>query len=131
MDKTKPVSLAVALLEDNKRALFLVRRGQDGRESLELPSSRVFPGDDPMSVAVDAIRSQAGIDAHSQGAGFEAKHNAGSRRHKHPVPVLVFRMQAKTMSARPSGEFTGFKWIPLAEAKKMRLGRNAEWLHSA
>ena len=129
-EKASPVALACALLEDNNRALFLVRRGQNGGEAIELPCALVFPGEDPAGLAVGALREKAGIDAHSPGVAFEARHNAGSRKHKHLVPVLVFKMVAKDRTARPSSEFSGFRWVPLAEAKKTRLGRNAEWLNS-
>ena len=129
-DETKPIALACGLLEDSGRALFLIRRSQDGKELLELPCARVFPGDDPMSKATGAFKAQTGVDAHSAGIALESRHNTGSRKKKHFVPVLVFRMDAKNKTARPSGEFSGFRWLPLAEAKKMRLARNAEWLNS-
>jgi hypothetical protein len=126
-DKTKPTALACALLEDGGRALFLVRRDAQGREKLELPNALVFPGDDPAATATGALRVQAGIDGYSKGEGFEARHNAGSRRNKAWVPVLVFRMDAKNKSARPAGGLSA-KWVPLDAAKSMPLGRSAEWL---
>ena len=47
---------------------------------------------------------------------FEGRYNAGSRKYKKWIPLLVFRVSAKRMQCKPSSEFSGFKWASLKGA---------------
>ena len=125
--RTTSKALVCGLLEDNGRALFLKRIDKNKKETLELPCFSHFSGDPIKQLAEDFLR-QTGIDAEVRETAFETRHNAGSRRRKQWVPCLVFRMRAKSMSAKPSSEFAGYKWLSLNDAKKLRLARNAEWI---
>ena len=121
-------ALACGMLEDNNRVLFL-KRVMYGIERLELPCVIIPSGKDPVSLLVSAFKEQTGIDAELYDLLFERRHNAGTRRRKNWVPCLVFGFRAKKMSAKPSSEFSGFKWLSLEDARRMKLGRNAEWLY--
>ncbi|VVC01163.1 Uncharacterised protein [uncultured archaeon] len=45
----EPIALALAMLEDNGRVLFLLRKNQQGVEQLELPCVLIFKGRDPVA----------------------------------------------------------------------------------
>lgn len=121
-------ALACGMLEDSGRTLFLKRFDEHGIERLELPCVLVPSGKDPVSLLVAAFKEQTGIDAELCDPLFERRYNAGTRRRKNFVPCLVFSFKAKKATAKPSAAFSGFKWLSLDDAKKMKLSRNTEWL---
>jgi hypothetical protein len=120
-----PKAVACGMLEDGGRVLFLVGKERFGRKRLVLPHVKIMGREDAVSKVKEAFLEQAGIDAHVGGVLFEGRYNAGSRKYKKWVPLLVFEVGAKRMQARPSAEFGGFKWIrikdALAKEKKREL----------
>ncbi len=126
-----PKALACGLLEDRGRVLFLVRTDERGIERIEMPCVLVPSGRSPFADIKEAFPKLTGIDGEIHEIVMEGRHNAGYRRRKSWVPCLVFKVTAKDMHAKPSSEFSGFKWLALDDARKMRLGRNAEWLRAA
>jgi hypothetical protein len=123
-----PKALACGMLEDEGRALFLTRRDEHGTERIELPCVLVPSGRSPFAEIKGEFARQTGIDGQVHEIILEGRHNAGTRKRKIWVPCLVFQVTARERRAKPAGEFSGFRWLPLEEAKKQRLGRNAEWL---
>ncbi len=123
-----PKALACGMLEDGGRVLFLIRKDRNGVERIEMPCVYAYPGDDPTSLLKEEFSRQTGIDAEIGDIMREGRHNAGSRKRRKFIPVLVFKVRAKNMRARPSSEFSGVKWLSLEKAKDMRVGRKAEWL---
>jgi hypothetical protein len=123
-----PKALACGMLEDGGRALFLARKGADGTERIEMPCVLVLSGRSPFAEIRDAFRRMTGIDGEVHEIAIEGTHNAGSRKRRSLVPCLVFRVTAKSRTAAPSDEFSGFRWLSLEDAVKARLGRNAEWM---
>ena len=124
----QPVALAAGLLEDGGRGLFLVRRNLKGVETVELPCVLLMKGDNPVAQLTEAFRHQTGIDPQVHEILFEKRHNAGSRKRRNFVPVLVFRITAKSASAKPSKEFSGIKWIASEDLGKFKPSRNCDWL---
>lgn len=124
----QPAALAVGLLEDAGRALFLVRRNMLGVESVELPCALVSSGENPVAALANAFRQQTGIDGQVHEILFERRHNAGTRKRKHWIPVLVFKITAKSASAKPGSGFAGCKWISSNDIGKFRLARMCQWL---
>ncbi len=126
-----PKALACGMLEDEGRVLFLVRTDEHGTERIEMPSVLVPSGRSPFAEIKTEFARQTGIDGQVHEIVLEGRHNAGTRRRRSGVPCLVFRVTARERRAKPSNEFSGFRWLSLDEAKKQRLGRNAEWLRRA
>jgi ADP-ribose pyrophosphatase YjhB (NUDIX family) len=126
-----PKALACGMLEDEGRVLFLVRTDEHGTERLEMPCVLVPSGRSPFAEIKTEFQRQTGIDAQVHEIVLESRYNAGTRKRKMWVPCLVFKVTARERRAKPSGEFSGFRWLSLEEAKKQRLGRNAEWLPRA
>jgi hypothetical protein len=123
-----PKALACGMLEDEGRVLFLVRKDEHGTERIEMPCVLVPSGRSPFAEIKGEFARQTGIDGQVHEIVLEGRHNVGTRKRKVRVPCLVFRITARERRAKPPGEFSGFRWLPLDEAKKQRLGRNAEWL---
>jgi hypothetical protein len=123
-----PKALACGMLEDEGRILFLVRTDEHGTERIEMPCVLVPSGRSPFAEIKTEFARQTRIDGQVHEIVMESGHNAGSRKRRVRVPCLVFKVTARERRARPSGEFSGFRWLSLEEAKKQRLGRNAEWL---
>ncbi len=126
--KTFPKALACGMLQDGNRILFLVRADEHGMERIEVPCIEIFPGEDPVSKLAAEFRKQTSIDAEVSEIKMEKRHNAGSRKRKHWIPCIVFSMRAKNTKAKASEEYSGFKWLTMEQAKKMKLGRKAEWI---
>lgn len=122
----KPSVLAAGALEDNGRFLF-VKKIAGETEVIELPCAIIPMGANPVSALVEVFHSQLGIDAQVHEVMAENRHNAGTRRFKRLIPVLVFRVTTKNASAKPAPGL-GVAWLKLDDAKKMRLSRNSEWL---
>jgi len=127
-EKTFPKALACGMLRDNERILFLMRKDVHGLERIELPSVEVSEGEDPVQKLTEEFKRQTGIDAEIREIKMQKRYNAGSRRKKHWIPCIIFSMRAKNTNAKPSSEFSGFKWLTLEKAKTMKLARKAEWL---
>lgn len=127
-----PKALACGVLEDEGRVLFLARSERSGSgqaiERLELPCVLVPSGRSPFAEMKIEFERQTGIECQVHEVIREGRHNAGSRKRRFWVPLLAFKITARTMRARPSGEFSGFKWMRIDDAKKARLSRNSEWL---
>jgi len=124
-----PKALACGMLEDGGRVLFLVRTDASGAERIEMPCALVPSGRSPFADIKEAFGRLTGIaDCQVHEIILEGRHNAGTRRGRFWVPCLIFRVSARNRSARPSQEFSGFRWLSLDDAKKERLTRNAEWL---
>lgn len=104
------------MLKDGGRVLFLVGKERFGRKRLVLPFVKIMGRADPVSEIKKAFLEQAGIDAHVGGVLFEGRYNAGSRKYRKWVPLLVFEVGAKRMQAKPSSEFGGFKWLGIKDA---------------
>jgi hypothetical protein len=126
-----PKALACGSLEDEGRTLFLVRTDERGIERIELPCILVPSGRSPVAEIKSEFARQTGIDAQMHEIIFESKHNAGSRKRRSIVPCLVFKFTAKNMRAKPSGEFSGFRWMKIDDAKKEKLTKSAEWMRRA
>lgn len=126
-----PKALACGMLEDGGRVLFLVRRDERGIERIEMPCVLVPSGRSPFAEIKLAFPRMTGIDGEMHEIVLEGRHNTGSRKRKVRVPCLVFKVTAKSMRAKPSAEFSGFRWLSLDDAKTQRLGRNSEWLRMA
>ncbi|MBU0532724.1 hypothetical protein KKB44_04475 [Candidatus Micrarchaeota archaeon] len=124
-----PKALACGMLEDNGRILFL-KRISHGIERIELPCVLVHSGRSPVAEIKEKFTIQTGIDGEVHEIIIERRHNAGSRKRKIWVPCIVFKITAKNMGAKPSEEFSGFKWLSLENAKKQKLSRNTEWLRN-
>lgn len=123
-----PTALAVGLLEDGDRALFLVRVDDKGQERLEMPCVEVMAGENPVSALAAAFRQQTGIDAQVHGIKFERRHNAGSRKRRRLVPALVFELSAKSHAVKVAPEFSGYRWLEEKGLAGKMLSRKAEWL---
>ena len=136
-----PAALAAGLLEDHQRALFLVRKlqphggagraapaNQPGIETVELPCVLLQKGENPVASLAAEFRRQTGIDAQVHEVLFERRHNAGTRKRKVFVPVLVFKVTAKNPACRPSSEFSGYKWLERADLAGYRRAKNCLWL---
>ncbi len=124
-------ALACGMLEDNGRVLFLVRTDAGGAERIEMPCVLVNSGRSPFAEIKEAFPKLTGIeDCQVHEIALEGRHNAGSRKRRNFVPVLVFKITARNRTAKPSAGFSGFKWLSLEDAKnpKTRLARSAEWL---
>jgi len=121
-------ALACGMLEDGGRILFLIRKDERGLERIELPCVLVQSGRSPFAEIKDGFHKMTGIDGEMHEIVLEGRYNAGTRKRKAWVPCLVFKVTAKSMRANPSPEFSGFKWLRLEDAKRMRLSRNAEWM---
>jgi hypothetical protein len=126
-----PKALACGILDDEGRVLFLGRTDERGIERIELPSVLVPSGRSPFAEIKTEFARQTGIDGQVHEIVLESRYNAGTRQRKVWVPCLVFKVTARERRAKPSNEFSGFRWLPLDEAKKQRLGRNAAWLPRA
>jgi hypothetical protein len=116
------------MLEDNGRVLFLIKKDERGTERLTMPCVLVPSGRSPFAEIKEAFPRMTGIDAEIHEITIESRHNSGSRKRRSFVPVLVFRVSAKNRFARPSPEFSGFRWMKLEEAMASRLARECEWL---
>jgi len=123
-----PQAIAAGLLEDGERALFLARKNSLGVELLEIPCVEVMAGENPVAAIVAAFRQQTGIDAEAHEIIFQRKHNAGTRKRRALVPVLAFRLTAKSHSVKPSPEFSGYRWLAPKDMLGKRLSRKSEWL---
>jgi len=124
-----PKALACGMLEDNGRVLFLVRLDVSGIERIELPSIIVPSGRSAFAEIKNEFARSTGIDGEVHEIVMESRFNAGTRKRKAWVPVLVFKVTARNRNAKPPpSEFSGFKWLSLEDAKKMRLDRKLEWL---
>ncbi|MGV8085940.1 MAG: hypothetical protein ACP5N9_06850 [Candidatus Bilamarchaeum sp.] len=121
-------ALAVAALEDNERYLFLIRKDANAVERIELPAVVVPSGKSPVAEIKSEFTRQTSIDGQVEGIIAQSTYNSGSRKRRALVPVLIFKVTAKERFAKPSNEFSGFKWLSLEQAKKEKLTRNAEWL---
>lgn len=125
-----PVALAIGLLEDKERALFLLRKDEKGEERLEIPCVEVMAGDNPVAALAASFRAQTGIDAQVHEILFQKKHNAGTRKRRAIVPALVFKLTSKSHSVRASGEFSGYRWLEQKDMLGKKLTKNAEWLRT-
>lgn len=123
-----PSALACGLLEDGERALFLCRKNKDGAETVELPCVLLFKGENPVARIAEEFRRQAGIDAQAHEVLFERRYNAGTRKRKLFIPVLVFKLTAKSHAAKPAAEFTGYKWLSSKDLAGQKRARNLLWL---
>jgi len=126
-----PKALACGMLEDGGRVLFLVRADPNGTERIELPCILVPSGRSPFAEIKSEFPRRTGIDGEVHEIVIEGRHNAGSRKRRIWVPVLVFKVTARNRSANPPTEFSGFRWLSLDDAKKQRLDRKLEWLRRA
>jgi hypothetical protein len=93
-----------------------------------MPCVLVPSGRSPVAEIKEKFQEQTGIEGVVQEIILEKRHNAGTRRRRNWVPCLIFKITARERRAKPSGEFSGFKWMPLEEAKKQKLARTLEWL---
>ncbi len=131
-----PIALAVGLLEDGGRALFTEKtlphaahapRGAAPAAVFELPGVLIFPGEDPTARLRSSFAESLGLDVQVHGVTRESTFNAGSRKHKHTVPVLVFKVTAKNTRAK---EGVKARWLPLHNLRGIKLSRNTEWLRA-
>ncbi|MFA5105908.1 MAG: hypothetical protein WC506_03030 [Candidatus Micrarchaeia archaeon] len=129
IEPLKPSALAVGALIDGSRVFFIVKKNHLGIECLELPCVLVHGNSDPVGALKDEF-AKIGIDAHVKGIIAQGTHNAGSRKKKHNVPALVFEVSAKSPkpSLAPGSGVTGYKWLALEQARRMKLSRMSEWL---
>ena len=123
-----PSALAAGLLEDGERALFLVRKNVLGEELFEIPCADVMAGENPVATLVAAFRAQAGIDAEVHDILFQRMHNVGTRKRRARIPVLVFKVTAKSHVARAGQGFCGYKWLAPNDMGGRKLSKKSEWL---
>jgi len=114
--------LLCALLEDGGRVLFLEKEFGD-TVKYSLPCVLAEESDDPVKALAAAVAGQTGIDCLVGGIAFTGRFNAGSRRRRQFVGVLVFSCSAKSYSSRAK-----VKWARLDEAPNLQLARECEWL---
>lgn len=124
----KPSAIACALLYDEKRVLFLLRKKHDGTDELTLPFVEAGAGENVVALLQAEFLRAAGIDAHVVGTEFTGRHNAGSRKNKGWINAIAFRLEAKSMRAAPAPEFSGFKWLAPENAKLMKKSKKIEWM---
>ncbi len=122
-----PVALAVGLLEDEGRVLFLFQNDLKGQRLLELPSVLVMPGENPVQRLAESYAQMTGIDAQVHETVRQAGINIGSRKRRHFIPVLVFRLTAKRMSARAGAGWNGFVWMGIKQALGEKFARRGQW----
>lgn len=125
----RPKSLLCGMLEDGGRVLFLLRKDKSDVERLEMPCVESFSSGNPAELAAE-FKRQTGIDGEVHAVAYQSRYNAGSRKRRCMIPVLVFSITAKNMTARPSGEFSGFRWLSLDGAKMQKLDRKLEWIRN-
>ena len=131
-----PKALACGMLEDNGRVLFLIRKvagasETNKEEQIELPYVLVPSGRSPFAEIKEQFQKLAGIDGEVGEIVLEGRYNTGSRKRKFWVTCLVFRITARNRIAKPSEEFSGFRWLSLEDAraqKQYRLGKSVRWL---
>ena len=123
-----PAALVCGLLEDNGRALFLMRKNIHGIETVEMPCLLLQKGDNPVAALSVAFRAQTGIDAQVHEILFEKRWNAGSRKKRAIIPALIFKVTAKNASVRVSNGFSGYKWLFEKEMPKYRYARTMQFL---
>ena len=128
--KTRPVysGAAVALVKDGEKILFLERIKAAGQLELVLPGCELEPRADPVASLVGAVRQQTGIDGQVMGVAREERVNVGSRKNRKMVPLLVFKVVAKSNRVSLGSGFAGFKWLFPIEARKRKLAKNALWV---
>ncbi|VVB58358.1 Uncharacterised protein [Candidatus Anstonella stagnisolia] len=126
-----PSALVAGMLLDGNRALFLVRKNALGVETLELPCILIHGGENPASAIVSEFARQTGIDAQVHEVALNARHNAGTRKRKSFIPVLVFRMSAKSTNVKPAPEFSGYRWLEEKEVDARKLAKSCGWLSYA
>ncbi|MFA6907266.1 MAG: NUDIX domain-containing protein [Candidatus Micrarchaeia archaeon] len=123
-----PTGMAAGLLEDGERALFLVRKSVLGEELFEVPCAELMAGENPVAAVAAAFRQQAGIDAEVHDILFQKKHNAGTRKRRAIIPVLVFKVTAKSHAVRAAPGFSGYRWLAPKDMAGKKLSRKSEWL---
>lgn len=123
-----PKALACGMLEDEGRVLFLLHKDRHGIERIEMPCVVVPSGRSAFAEIKERFREQTGIEGEVHEIIFEQRFNAGSRKRKHWIPCLVFKITARKRRAKPSEEFSGFRWLTIEDAKKQKLSRRAEWV---
>ncbi|MDD5317202.1 MAG: hypothetical protein PHF51_00545 [Candidatus ainarchaeum sp.] len=123
-----PELLACALIEDGGRILFMKTKSPDGREAITLPCTPVPKGGNPVQLLAQAVKAQAGIDAHVQAPALKGRLNAGTRKAKRWIPAIAFSTTAKSYRARPAPPFTGSVWLTAIDALAKRFTRASEWL---
>ncbi len=116
--------LLCALLEDNGRALFLEKReGELVRYGI--PCTIADEKENPVEKLKETILQQTGIDAMVGNVVLTGRHNLGSRKRKQWAGALAFKVTAKSYSTR-----TPSKWVKLADAAKLKLDRQSEWIRN-
>ena len=105
-----------------------MRKNTEGIETAELPCILLQKGENPVASLASEFRRQTGIDAQVHEILFERRHNAGSRKRKAFIPVLVFKVTARNTACRPSSEFSGYKWLERADLAKYKRAKNCLWL---
>ncbi len=123
-----PSGLAAGLLEDGERALFLVRKNVLGEELLEVPCAELMAGDNPVAALSSAFRAQAGIDAEVHEVLFQKRLNIGTRKRRAIIPVLAFKVTAKSHVVKPGQGFSGYRWLAPSDMGGKKLSRKSEWL---
>jgi len=101
-----------------------------GEELFEIPCVEVMAGENPVAALVASFRAQTGIDAEVHEILFQRRHNAGTRKRRAIIPVLVFKLTAKSHAVRASQEFSGYKWLSPNDMAGKRLSRKSEWLRN-
>ncbi len=126
-----PRALICGLLENGGKALFLLRKDEDGKERIELPWIYGTIAADPVGAIGEAFRKQTSIKVHAGEIIYEGKEDIGEEGRPDIVPVLVFAMIAdrKPMEEPyPASGYSGFLWLSMEEAKNRPLGKHARWL---
>ncbi|VVC71868.1 Uncharacterised protein [uncultured archaeon] len=123
-----PELIACALIEDNGRILFLKSKSADGKDLISLPCAPVPKGGNPVQILSEAVKEQAGIDAHVQAPALKGRLNVGTRKSKYWIPAIAFTTTSKSLRASPSPPFTGTAWLSAIDALKKRFSRTSEWL---
>lgn len=131
-----PLALVSGLLEDSGRYFFIIRKLQNGKEkteTLDLLSVKLEKGNEPTLFLKEEFRDLFNMEVSVDQIIYEAKTNAGSKKHKSFVPLLVFKVEARNRTARISESaiakgVVGYKWLSLLDAKKQKLSKNCTWI---
>lgn len=118
--------LLAAILEDNRRVLFLEKTGADGKPRYCLPCAVADERENPVEVLKKTVLRQTGIDANVGGVALSGRHNAGSRKRKQLIGALAFSATAKSYSTK-----TTCRWMKMEDALKQKLARECEWMKTA
>ncbi len=122
----KPKALVCGMLEEEGKALFLLRK-ESGKGGIEMPAVYGSLRADPVSQLAEAFKKQTGIKAEVGPVVIEGRHeHEGSH-----IPCLVFRMlplREGPLEPDPASMYSGFVWLTMEEARLRPHAPKGGWL---